>query len=63
MTTTQKTKSAHGAAGQVKECMTELRVANATALALSQLRGMMRYENIFCNHGYWISMSSMDGFR
>jgi hypothetical protein len=38
--TIQKTKSAHGAAGLVKECMTVLRVANATAPALSLLRKM-----------------------
>jgi hypothetical protein len=57
-----KTKSAHGVAVQVKECMTVQLAASATELALSQLKQRMRYENIFCNHGYWVSMSSMDGF-
>jgi len=40
-----KTKSAHGAAGLVKECMTAQPVRSAKALALSLLRMMMTMSN------------------
>jgi hypothetical protein len=56
-------KTAHGAAVLVKVCGMEQLASTVTALALSLLRRMMKYENIFCNYGYRISMSSMDGFR
>jgi hypothetical protein len=57
------TKTAHGAAVLAKVCGMEQPASTVMELALSLLRRMMKYENIFCNYGYRISMSSMDGFR
>jgi hypothetical protein len=50
---TTKTKSAHGAVGLVKECMTAQPVKSAKALALSQERLKMTIKTILAPNAPW----------